>query len=58
MRTLFVNAFPTVVTLNTWVVEVWKEAQAVLGAVEQSGRSRGTVGVQNPLFGGKLIFFN
>ena len=43
MRTLFVNPFLKVVTLNSWVVEVWEEAQEILGDVEQSGRSRALV---------------
>ena len=39
-RTLFVNAFPNVMTLNTWVREVWEEAEDQLGDAEQSGKSR------------------
>lgn len=39
-RTLFVNAFPDVMTLNTWVREVWEEAEDVLGEAEQSLKSR------------------
>ena len=39
-RTLFVNAFPDIMTLNTWVREVWKEAEGVLGKAEQSLKSR------------------
>ena len=41
--TLFMNPFPRVVTLNAWVVEVWEEAQKVLGDTEQSEKSRGLV---------------
>jgi len=39
-RTLFVNAFPDIMTLNTWVREVWEEAEGVLGRAEQSSKSR------------------
>jgi hypothetical protein len=48
MLTLFTNPFPRVVTLNTWVVEVWEEAQEVLGDSEQSERSRGLVRMPIP----------
>lgn len=44
-RTLFVNAFPDVVTLNTWVTEVWEEAEEALGDAEQSMKSRRAVRV-------------
>ena len=43
MRTLFVNPFPKVVILNTWVVEVWEEAEEILGDSKQSERSRALV---------------
>ena len=33
-RTLFVNAFPDMITLNTWVREVWEEAKDVLEEAE------------------------
>ena len=39
-RTLFVNAFPDIITLNMWVREVWEEAEGVLGKAEQSLKSR------------------
>ena len=43
MCTLFRNPFPKVVTLNTWVVKVWGEAEEVLGDTPQSERSRAKV---------------
>ena len=33
-RTLFVNAFPDMITLNTWVREVWEEVKDVLEEAE------------------------
>ena len=56
--TLFTNLFPRVVTLNTWVVEVWDEAQEVLGYSKQSERSRTQVRRrQNYNLGERLIIF-
>ena len=40
LRTLFLNPFPKVVSLNTWVVDVWEEAHKVIGEAVQSERSR------------------
>ena len=48
MLTLFVNPFPTVVTLNTWLVEVWEEAEVILGDAEQSARARVLVSSRKP----------
>ena len=57
MLTLFVNPFPSVVIFNTWLVEVWEEAEEVLGGAEQSGKARGLVSTQKPVFGEKLNHF-
>ena len=44
-RTLFEDPFPSVIKLNTWIVEVWEEAQIVLGETKQSAESRTLVRV-------------
>jgi hypothetical protein len=56
--TLFRNPFPNVITLNTWVVEVWREAEEVLGDCEQSERSRGLVRVPNIFLGTVANYFD
>ena len=50
-RTIFRNPFPRVVTLNKWFVEIWREAEGVLGSCEQTEAARGKVQVQNLLWG-------
>jgi len=50
-RTMFRNAFPRVVTLNKWLVEIWREVEGVLGSCEQTEVERGKVQVQNLLRG-------
>jgi hypothetical protein len=50
-RTIFGNPFPRVVTLNKWLVEIWREAEGVLGSCEQTEAARGKVQVQNLLWG-------
>lgn len=42
MRTLVRNPFPKLVTLNTWVVEVWGKAQEVLGGCRAVRKVKGT----------------
>ena len=39
------------VTLNKWLIEIWREAEGVLGSCEQTEVERGKVQVQNLLRG-------
>ena len=40
IRTLFVDPFPGVLKLNSWVMDVWQEGEKELAKVEQSTKSR------------------
>ena len=57
-RTLFVNAFPDVMTLNTWVSEVLEEAEDALGEAEQSLKSQKEVNNSKCLLQGKINRLN
>ena len=43
IRTLFVDPFPGVLKLNSWVMDVWQEGEKELAKVEQSTKSRALV---------------